>query len=150
MSISQIYFGYDRNLMTPVDIPLDMNMVGLDPKVGMIQDVNLFDDINYDVSGNVDGKTTLTENDKAMRNLGYMKGPDAMYRVENDRITKKSKITNDWWYLRRIVTTQQLDNKPFYLRFRKVDERTGRLLNIDFIEICPRSVYNGAEPEDRH
>lgn len=150
MSISQIYFGYDRNLMTPVDIPLDMNMVGLDPKVGMIQDVNLFDDINYDVSGNVDGKITLTENDKAMRNLGYMKGPDAMYRVENDRITKKAKITNDWWYLRRIVTTQQLDNKPFYLRFRKVDERTGRLLNIDFIEICPRSVYNGAEPEDRH
>ena len=39
---------------------------------------------------------------------------------------------------------------PIILRFRKVDERTGRLLNIDFIEIVPRSVYNGATPEDRN
>lgn len=150
MSISQIYFGYNPEMMSPVDIPLDMNMIGWDPKVGMISDNGLFDDINYDVSNNVEGKTTYTENDKAMRNLGYMKGPDAMYRVENDRVTKKAKMTNDGWYLRRIVTTQYLENKPSYLRFRKVDERTGRLLNIDFIEICPRSVYNGVEPEDRH
>jgi len=150
MSISQIYFGYDPDQMMPVGIPLDMNLVGTNPKVGMIQDKNLFDDITYDVSLNTSGMTTLTENDKAMRNLGYMKGPAAQYRVENDRVTKKSKATNDWWYLRHIITTQQMENKPFYLRFRKVDSRTGRILNLDFIEICPRSVYNGATPEDRN
>ena len=39
---------------------------------------------------------------------------------------------------------------PFYLRFRKVDERSNRILNIDFVEIVPRSVYNGATLEDRN
>ena len=149
ISISQIYFGYDKRLMMPVGIPLDMNLTGMDPKVGMIQDINLFDDITSDASANVGGLVTITENDRAMRNLGYMKGPAAMYRVENDRVTQKAKMTNDWWYMRRIITTQQLDGRPFYLRFRKVDERTGRLLNLDFIEVCPRSIYNGAVPEDR-
>jgi hypothetical protein len=43
-----------------------------------------------------------------------------------------------------------LEEKPSYLRLRKVDERTGRMLNIDFIEIVPKSVYNGAIPEDRN
>lgn len=150
MSISQIYFGYDHQQMMPVGIPLDMNLTGMDPKVGMIQDINLFDDILYDAANNTSGQVTITENDRAMRNLGYMKGPAAMYRVENDRVTQKSRMTNDWWYMRRIVTTQDLDGRPFYLRFRKVDERTGRLLNLDFIEVCPRSIYNGAVPEDRN
>ena len=150
MSISQIYFGQDRNNMQPTGIPLDMNLIGSAPKVGMIMDVSLYDDVNFDVSGNTGGLTTITENDKAMRNQGYMKGPACVYRVDNDRVSQLSKLVNDWWYLRHIVTTQQLEEKPSYLRFRKVDERTGRLLNIDFIEIVPRSVYNGATPEDRN
>ena len=150
MSITQIYFGYDTSNMQPTGIPLDMNRIGTDAKVGMIRDDYLFDDINYDISSNTSGLTTITENDKAMRNLGYMKGPAAMYRVNNDRVTKGQKCTNDLWYLRHIVTTQQLTGDPFYLRFRKVDERTGRLLNIDFIELCPRSVYNGNTSEDRN
>ena len=85
-----------------------------------------------------------------MRNLGYMKGPYAMYRVNADRVSKGGRITNNWWYLRHIVTTQELNEKPFYLRFRKVDERSNRILNIDFVEIVPRSVYNGATLEDRN
>ncbi|MBM6993102.1 MAG: fasciclin domain-containing protein [Prevotella sp.] len=150
MSISQIYFGYSPDNMMPVGIPLDMNLIGTNPKVGMILDNGLFDDYTYDILRNTGGQTTISENDKAMRNLGYMKGPSAQYRVENDRLTKKQKATNDWYYLRRIITTQQLENRPFYLRFRKVDARTNRLLNLDFIEIVPRSVYNGATPEDRN
>jgi len=150
MSISQIYFGYNRKNMQPVGIPLDMNLTGMSPKVGMLMDNGLFDDINGNVENNTTGLVTLSENDKAMRNLSYMKGPNAMYRVGNDRITPGAKVVNNWWYMRRIITTQTLDNKPFYLRFRKVDERTGRILNLDFIEICPKSVYNGSEPEPRN
>ncbi|MDP4276094.1 MAG: fasciclin domain-containing protein [Bacteroidota bacterium] len=150
MSISQIYFGYNRKNMQPVGIPLDMNLIGSNPKVGMMMDNGLFDDINGNVENNTTGFVTLTENDKAMRNLGYMKGPNALYRVGKDRVTPGVKVVNNWWYLRRIITTQTLDNKPFYLRFRKVDERTGRILNLDFIEICPKSVYNGSEPESRN
>lgn len=150
MAISQIYFGYDTERMEPTGIPLDLSLGGGFPKVGMIGDADLFDDRVYDISMNVNGLVTITENDKTMRNHGYMKGPDAMYRVNTDRVTKGQHCTDDWWYLRHIVTTQQLDGRPFYLRFRKVDERTARILNVDFIEICPRSVYNGAVLEDRN
>ena len=101
------------------------------------------------MSNNVTGLTTITENDKAMRNLGYMKGPACVYRVDNDRVSLRAKLVNDWWYLRHVVTTQTLEEKPFYLRFRKVDERTEPMLNIDFIEIVPKSVYNGAIPNDK-
>ena len=79
-----------------------------------------------------------------------MKGPACVYRVDNDRVSLRAKLVNDWWYIRNIVTTQTLEEKPSYLRLRKVDERTGRMLNIDFIEIVPKSVYNGAIPEDRN
>lgn len=150
MSITQIYFGYNTEHMTPTGIPLDMNLTGMDPKVGMQTDVGLFNDLLYDVSANTTGQQTITENDKAMRNLGYMKGPASMYRVSADRVTKGAKISDNWWYLRHIVTTQQLTGEPFYLRFRKVDERTNRILNIDFVEIVPRSVYDGDTPENRN
>lgn len=150
MAISQIYFGYDTENMEPTGIPLDLSMGGGAPKVGMIADGALFDDRIYDISMNTQGLPTITENDKAMRNQGYMKGPDAMYRVNIDRVTKGTCCTDDWWYLRHIVTTKDLRGEPFYLRFRNVDERTGRMLNIDFIELCPRSVYNGAVLEDRY
>lgn len=150
MSISQIYFGVNKKAMQPVGIPLDMNLIGMHPKVGMMMDNALFDDINGNAENNTTGQVTLTENDKALRNLGYMKGPRPLYRVGKDRVTPGPSVCNNWWYLRRIITTQSLDNKPFYLRFRKVDERTGRILNLDFIEICPKSVYNGTEPETRN
>ena len=79
-----------------------------------------------------------------------MKGPACVSRVDNDRASLRAKLVNDWWYIRNIVTTQTLEEKHSYLRLRKVDERTGRMLNIDFIEIVPKSVYNGAIPEDRN
>lgn len=150
MGIAQIYFGQNTEYMQPTGIPLNLGWGGGMPKVGMIADNDLFDDIHNDVSYNLEGKTTITENDKAMRNLGYMKGPACVYRVDNDRVSLRAKLVNDWWYIRNIVTTQTLEEKPSYLRLRKVDERTGRMLNIDFIEIVPKSVYNGAIPEDRN
>ena len=68
---------------------------------------------------------TMPVNDKSMRNLGYMMGPDCVHRVDNDRVTKLSKLSENWWYLRYIVTTQNLEEKPFYLRFRKPHAECG-------------------------
>ena len=150
MGIAQIYFRQNLSHMQPTGIPLNLGLIGSSAKVSMITDNALFDDIHNDMSNNVTGLTTITENDKAMRNLGYMKGPACVYRVDNDRVSLRAKLVNDWWYLRHVVTTQTLEEKPFYLRFRKVDERTEPMLNIDFIEIVPKSVYNGAIPEDRN
>ena len=140
MSITQIYFGYGRSNeeMSPTGIPLDMMRRMDDPKVGGMEDWRL---------GSEDA---ITENDRAMRNLGYMKGPGAMHRMGADRMSVGNSQRDGLWYLRHIITTRSLDGRPTYLRFRKVDERSGGLLNIDFIEIVPRSVYNGAVPEDRN
>lgn len=148
MGISQIYFGFDRENMQPTNIPINMGLVGYDPKVGGV--LPLYDDINNDPAYNTTGMKTMTENDKSMRNLGYMMGPDCVHRVDNDRVTKLSKLSENWWYLRYIVTTQNLEEKPFYLRFRKVDDRTSPMLNVDFVEIVPSYVYNGPRSEDRH
>ena len=148
MGISQIYFGFDREHMQPTNIPINMGLIGYDPKVGGV--LPLYDDINNDPAYNTTGMKTMTENDKSMRNLGYMMGPDCVHRVDNDRVTKLAKLSENWWYLRYIVTTQNLEEKPFYLRFRKVDDRTSPMLNVDFVEIVPSYVYNGPRPEDRH
>ena len=51
--------------MQPTGIPLNLGWGGGMPKVGMIADDALFDDIHNDVSNNFEGKTTITENDKA-------------------------------------------------------------------------------------
>ena len=36
-----------------------------------------------------------------------------MYRVDNDRVSLRAKLVNDWWYIRNIVTTQTLEEKTF-------------------------------------
>ena len=60
--------------MQPTGIPLNLGWGGGMPKVGMIADNDLFDDIHNDVSYNLEGKTTITENDKAMRKFGVYEG----------------------------------------------------------------------------
>lgn len=155
MGISQIYFGYDTKLMSPVGIPVNMNQVGSDAEIGMLLDSQLEDDTSPTWSSDrYDGKKTLvSDDDRRMRNMGFMKGPKAMYRVKaGDHTTREKSAVEDRYYFRRIITTEKLQHRPFYLRFRKVDSNTAdnMRLNIDFFEICPRSVYNGSEKEDRY
>lgn len=155
MGISQIYFGYDPKNMSPVGIPVNMSQTGADPEIGMLLDSQLEDDSSPTWnSDRYDGtKTLISDDDRRMRNMGFMKGPKAMYRVKSgDHTTREASAVNDRYYFRRIITTEKLQNRPFYLRFRKVDSNTAEnmRLNIDFFEICPRSVYNGAEKEDRY
>ena len=155
MGISQIYFGYDTKAMSPVGIPVNMNQVGTDAEIGMKLDSQLEDDTSPTWSSDrYDGKKTLvSDDDRRMRNMGFMKGPKAMYRVKaGDHTTREKSAVEDNYYFRRIITTEKLQHRPFYLRFRKVDSNTASnmRLNIDFFEICPRSVYNGSEKEDRY
>lgn len=139
--ICQIYFGTNRENLVPTGIPVDMAMGGtyrnLDGKilpsiVGWEQDTE-DDDYNAEL-------------DKKMRNNGFMKGPE--YIVENpgssvtNRMQEKS--------TRRIITRQMMRaDETYYLRFKTVQDLHSKQLFIDYLEWCPKEIYdNPNEPED--
>jgi len=127
--IVQVYFGTDReNLYTP-DIPLDMThfiseYVGYEPDTGI-------DEYDADV-------------DRALRNQGIMKGSKSVVCSDGP---ERSAYNRD---LRRIVVREQMDpDKTYYLRFRSVLEGEMKQLQLDYLEFCPKEVYdNPNQPED--
>ncbi len=85
-----------------------------------------------------------TANDKALHNLGYMKGLGA-YRSGG----AENPLRNNNWNLRRILTTETLkEETSYYLRCRQVLDDPSCYWSFDFIEICPKSVYASPEGED--
>lgn len=137
----EIRLGYSANTLRsvtqlyvdnkPIGIPLDLRILSDNPKIGYLAD-GVTDDNGY-------------ENDKMMRNRGYMKGPtSARYGTTPLRGYNGS--------LRRIIGTFTFDDyKPHTLRFRSVIENPGAQGMIDYVEYVPKSVYNptSGEPELR-
>ena len=82
--------------------------------------------------------------DKAMRNLGFMKAPDS-YRPGGGNTMRENGI------IRRILATEYLDeNQEYWLRFRQVLDDPDCYISLDYLELCPKSVYASPEGEDRH
>ena len=89
----------------------------------------------------------IKENDKAMRNRGFMKAP-ASYHVTNDgNSMRESDLA-----LRKIVGTYRLSKGDHWLRMKEVTENsTGKLceFNQDYIEIVPTNIITDQrKPED--
>lgn len=139
--ICQVYFGTNPDQLAPAGIPVDMALGGLyrrdDEKVygsivGWEKDTD-DDDYNAEV-------------DKRMRNNGFMKGPE--YIVEtpggNDTDRSMEKTT------RRIIIRTTMDaDKTYYMRFKSCQDQIHKQLFIDYMEWCPKEVYdNPIEPED--
>ncbi len=124
--VVQVYLNNE-----PCGIPVDLRVYGPDPNIGWIADT--------------DDPDENTANDKAMHNRGYMKAMDS-YRSAGGEVFRNN-VEN----LRRILTTQYLDNnKTYYLRFRQVLEDKNCYLSFDYIELCPKSVYGSPWGEDTH
>jgi len=82
--------------------------------------------------------------DKAMRNLGFMKAPDS-YRPGGGGSMRENGI------IRRILATEYLDeDQEYWLRFRQVLDDPNCYISLDYLELCPKSVYASPEGEDRH
>ena len=81
-----------------------------------------------------------------MRNNGFMKGPE--YIVENPG----SSVTNrmqEKSTRRIIVREKMLADQTYYLRFKTVQDLYSKQLFIDYIEWCPKEIYDNPEtPED--
>ena len=82
--------------------------------------------------------------DKAMRNRGFMKAMDSYGSTSEPFRT----YSND---VRRILTKQYLRaDQDYWLRFRQILEGSTLYMSIDYIELCPKDVYDSPEGEDRH
>jgi hypothetical protein len=89
----------------------------------------------------------IKENDKAMRNRGFMKAPASCHLTKEKESMRESVLA-----IRKIVGTFRLDKGDHWLRFKDVTENsTGKLneFNQDYLELVPTIVIsNPSKPED--
>jgi hypothetical protein len=117
-SVAQIYFDGE-----PCGIPLDLKILGTDPRIGWEADNN---DPEHDKAV-----------DKAMRNRGYMKYPE---------ILSGSYGRNSSIVIRKIITSQTFFEEGSHtLRFKSVDSKENAEFMIDFIEFVPKTVFGDNE-----
>ena len=122
----------------PCGIPADLRVMGGDPSIGSVEDVQGDDE---------EAKAINKANDKAMHNRGYMKGMDCYWQGG----AKENALRNLTNNLRYILTTQYFDeNETYYLRARQVLKDPTCYWSFDYIELCPKSVYGSPRGEDTH
>jgi len=130
--IVQNYVGTSPQSLEPCGIPTDLTISAAD---------------NHNIGWETDEGLTEEEiqaNDKAMHNRGYMKGPDS-HRISTDPSSFRQINT----MARRIVTTQYFyADQDYYLRMKLVLDNPKAEMNFDYMEWCPKSIYDNGE--DRH
>jgi hypothetical protein len=131
-SIAQIYFGDDPDRLPVVGIPFDFRADVTARHIGAQPDT---DDEDYN-----------TEMDKQLRNKGYMKGAKSVCGSGN--VSASSRYDNRCY--RRIMLTQFMDpDKTYYLKAKTVLETDQKEFFLDYLEFCPKEVYDNPEsPED--
>ena len=130
--MAQIYVGKNPNNLPAIGIPLDLRIGGGNALVGWQSDATL---------GSEDA---INELDKTMRLNGYMKGPK--YFCPGAGIPGRD-CTN---CLRRIIFTGQLEaGETYYIRFKSVLSSTQTEFFYDYLELVPKSIYNGDIAEDK-
>lgn len=135
MSYLHFYFAGSDKIWVPVDLPFDFGTSANDPRIGFVSDEE-YDNLSPD-----EMEKTIRDNDKNMRNRGYMKSPDIYMDNRN----------NPDCYRKIICKKEMKAGQDYYLRIRNVIEKNGPDFSFSFIEIVPKSVYSGANGlEDRH
>ena len=137
----QVYFGTDKNALPAAGIPLDLRKGGdkwylenatLDSNFGYADDDPNDDEANIEV-------------DKRLRNNDWMKAPNSFYRIGD---TQPMRATS--YIGRRIIVRRELKaNETYYIQFKSVLENEGSQFFMDYIEFCPKEIYdNPTQPED--
>lgn len=127
--MAQIYIGTNPNNLPAIGIPIDLRLGGT--AFGWVSDTEL------DAEG-------IEENDKALRNNDYMKGPNYFYPGDG----QAGRVSSNC--IRRIIYRGELEEgKTYWLRFKSVLEQKDTEFFYDYLEIVPKSVYNGDVAEDK-
>ena len=133
--IIQVYLGSDPDHLEPQGIPFDMRKNG----------VELF---NWKADADLGDEDAIAAFDKAIHNLGWMKGPKCYTwgprtspPSESDQNLRNGDTSGR--QIRKIFGTFTTDGKTDqYLRIQQKMESENNELPFDFIELCPSSVYN--------
>ena len=129
--MAQVYLGTNKNNLPAIGIPLDLRQSSgvQTSNTGWVSETNLTDD------------DLIQENVKTMRNMGFMKGPKYLYLSNGTGRT-------DSRCLRKIIYTGELKaGTTYYIRFKSVLSNTAEFF-YDYLELVPKSVYAGEDPED--
>lgn len=131
--VVQNYVGDSPENMIPCGIPTDLRLAAnANPNIGWLHDA---DELNND-------EELMRANDKAMKNRGYMKGPDS-----HTNGTDPMRLVSI--QARRIIVSQYFDaSKDYYCRMKLVLDNPKAEMNFDYMEWCPKSVFDNNE--DRH
>lgn len=135
--MAQIYFGSEPYKLSPAGLPYDMR-----------QTVNA-NNTEIPWVADTDDQTVNAENDKNMRNHGYMKGPQYFTITNGKADTPVRERSGSVACVRRIIVTADMKSgHPYYLRFKSALKKLDSQFFLDYFEIVPTSVYNGVQPED--
>lgn len=134
--MAQFYFGEDVNRLQPAGLPYDMRQsVSNNPAIPWVADTG--------------DEMTDAENDKNMRNQGYLKGPNYFCITNGQGDQPARAFGGVYACVRRIIIAQQMDqNKTYYLRVKSALKKLDSQLFLDYFEFVPTNIYNGATPED--
>lgn len=132
--VGQLYFGHDPENLPVTGIPLDLTLPARYSQFGFEADTE-DDDYNAEV-------------DKRMRNNGVMKG--SLSVTQNGVTSQNERINNNYENVRRIVWRGTLDpDQTYYLRIKSVLDNDKREFYMDYLEYCPKEVFDNPEtPED--
>ena len=138
----QFYWGSDRQRLAPMGIPMDIRMSGLERRTT----AGTFPS-NVGWEADTDDDDYNSEVDKKMRNAGFMKGAE-LYCDGGSGGSKMARA--DPLIIRRIIVRQPMDpDQTYYIRFKSVLDDPSREFYVDYLEYCPKEVYdNPYTPED--
>lgn len=103
-------------------IPVDLRIEATNPNIGFVADAQTDD--------------KGVQNDKEMKNRGYLKGPSSMYAYNNSENARdNAKI------IRKVITTKYLGEGDHWLRFKNVYENSTNTTQFmhDYVEFVPLS-----------
>ena len=138
----QFYWGSDRERLSAMGIPMDIRMSGLERRTT----AGTFPS-NVGWEADIEDDDTNAEVDKKMRNNGFMKGAE-LYCDGMQGMAVMARA--DPLIIRRIILREPMDpDKTYYLRFKTVLDDPSREFYVDYLEYCPKEVYDNPEtPED--
>lgn len=143
--LCQVYWGTNKNALAPSSTPVDLRMGGenwyseysgyssgyIPSVVGWEEDFE-DDELNAEVA-------------KRMRNNWYMKAPNYFY-LYGESMSVRHRSNS----LRRIVLREEMKaDATYYIHIRNLLDNIRTELYMDYIELCPKSVFdNPYAPED--
>lgn len=148
----QVYWGTDKEQLPAAGIPIDLRQGGKlwynvfgSPGAGEASIVGWQDDV-------VDDDLLNADNDKKLRNNGYMKAPNSywLWTKSATAVLADQHMRRMHTALRRIVLREEMKaDQVYYIQFKSVLSNPKTEFYLDYFEFCEKSVYdNPLVPED--